>query len=203
MKKAKLTGRIVTPNNTAYDSARENLNLSIQKYPCIIVFCQNREDIKNALRWAREKQVPFRVRSGRHSYENFSLVNRGLIIDVSEMKGIHYRQDKQTAMIQAGAELGLVYGQLWEDRVTLPAGTVYNVGLSGLALGGGIGMLTRQFGLTCDSLEEVEIVVPSCKCGAKIIYANRVENSELFWACRGGGEGNFGIVTAFTFRVHP
>lgn len=202
MGKTKLTGRIVYPDSRSYAEARQNLNESIQKFPCIIVFCQNKIDVKNALQWARERNIKFRVRSGRHSYENFSLVNDGLIIDVSEMRGIHYQPETQSALIQAGAELGQVYQQLYENRVTIPAGTVYNVGISGLTLGGGIGMLTRLFGLTCDNLEEVEIIVPSGKCGAKIIYANREEHSDLFWACCGGGGGNFGIVTAFKFRVH-
>ncbi|KSU84627.1 FAD/FMN-containing dehydrogenase [Fictibacillus enclensis] len=203
MSRTRLTGKIVVPGSPSYRKDRQNLNLSIQKYPCIIVFCQNRCDVKNALKWARKQRTPFRVRSGRHSYENFSLVNRGLIIDVSEMKDIVYHPEQQMAYIQAGAELGMVYQQLWDNRVTIPAGTSYNVGLSGLALGGGIGMLTRAYGLTCDSIEEIEIVVPCEKHGAKIICASQTKNCDLFWACCGGGGGNFGIVTAFKFKVYP
>ena len=90
-----------------------------------------------------------------------------------------------------------------EHGVTIPAGTSASVGIVGLTLGGGIGMLSRLFGLTCDQLLEVEMVQACGKFGAKLIRANEQENPNLFWACRGGGGGNFGIVTSLTFRVHP
>lgn len=201
--KTKLTGRIITPEDCEYEIARTNLNLSIPKFPCIIVFCQNGQDVVNALKWAREHDVPFRIRSGRHSYENFSLLNKGLIIDVSEMNCITVDPKNLTATIQAGANLGTVYEMLWEHGVTIPAGTSASVGVVGLTLGGGIGMLSRYFGLTCDNLLEVEMVQAVGKKGAKIIRANKKENKDLFWACQGGGGGNFGIVTSLTFRVHP
>lgn len=203
VKKTKLTGRIVTHEDCAYEASRTNLNLSIQKFPCIIVFCQNGQDVVNALKWAREHGIPFRIRSGRHSYENFSLLNKGLIIDVSEMNHITINQKNLTATIQAGANLGTVYETLWKYGVTIPAGTSASVGLVGLTLGGGIGMLSRQFGLTCDNLLEVEMVQAVGETGAKTIRANKKENKDLFWACRGGGGGNFGIVTSLTFRVYP
>ena len=203
LKQTKLTGRIVVPSDPDYDVARMNLNLSIPKLPCIIVFCQNKNDVCNALKWARERHVPFRLRSGRHSYENFSLLNRGLIIDVSEMHRITVHTDKLTATIEAGANLGTVYKELWNYGVTIPAGTSASVGIVGLTLGGGIGMLSRLFGLTCDQLIEVEMVQACGKFGAKIIRASEHENHNLFWACRGGGGGNFGIITSLTFRVHP
>ncbi|KFM99178.1 FAD-binding oxidoreductase [Bacillus clarus] len=203
MKHTKLTGRIVVPSDPDYDIARINLNLSIPKLPCIIVFCQNNNDVCNALKWAREHHVPFRLRSGRHSYENFSLVNSGLIIDVSEMNRIAVNTDRLTAKIQAGANLGTVYKELWKYGVTIPAGTSASVGIIGLTLGGGIGMLSRLFGLTCDQLIEIEMVQATGKTGAKIIRANETENPHLFWASCGGGGGNFGIVTSLTFRVHP
>ena len=104
------------------------------------------------------KKIPFRIRSGRHSYENFSLVNGGLIIDVSEMNEIKVIPETLTAKIEAGAALGDVYQTLWQHGTTIPAGTESSVGLVGLILGGGIGMLTRLFGLTCDSLLEIEMV---------------------------------------------
>lgn len=203
LKQTKLTGRIVVPSDPRYDIARINLNLSIPKFPCIIVFCQNKNDVCNALKWARERHIPFRLRSGRHSYENFSLLNGGLIIDVSEMKQITVSTGKLTATIEAGANLGTVYKELWKYGVTIPAGTSASVGIVGLTLGSGIGMLSRLFGLTCDQLVEVEMVQACGKFGAKIIRANEQENPNLFWACRGGGGGNFGIITSLTFRVHP
>ncbi|MGE8080144.1 FAD-binding oxidoreductase [Peribacillus loiseleuriae] len=203
MEKTKLTGRIVTPNDSDYEQARINLNLSIPKFPRVIVFCQNVQDVVNALKWARENRFPFRLRSGRHSFENFSLVNRGLIIDVSEMNQIICNRQSLTAKIEAGAGLGKVYQELWKCGVTIPAGTSVNTGIVGLTLGGGIGLLTRLFGLTCDNLLELEMVKASSNRDAEVIKANKYENSDLFWASRGGGGGNFGIVTSLTFRVHP
>lgn len=203
MERTKLTGRIVTPDDREYELARINNNLSIPKFPKIIVFCQEVEDVLNALKWARENHAPFRVRSGRHSYENFSLLNGGLIIDISEMSKIEVDLETMTAKIEAGANLGQVYNELWEYGTTIPAGTESSVGLAGLALGGGIGMLTRLFGLTCDNLLEIEMVRACGHRDAELIKANKHLNSDLFWACRGGGGGNFGIVTSFTFKIHP
>lgn len=203
MGKTELTGRIVTPRDPEYEQAFINNNLSDQKYPKVIVFCQDKGDVLNALKWAKEKRVPFRVRSGRHSYENFSLVNEGLIIDVSEMCNIQVDLETMTAKIEAGANLGQVYQDLWEYGMTIPGGTESSVGLAGLTLGGGIGMLSRLFGLTCDNLLEIEMVKTSGSTDAELIKANKHLNRDLFWACHGGGGGNFGIVTSFTFKMHP
>lgn len=200
MKKAKLTGRIVRPGDPDYDEARTNNNLSLPKFPSKIVFCQKTKDVINALRWVRENNEDFRLRSGRHSYENYSLVNHGLIIDVSEMNDITITEEG-TARIEAGANLRKVYRTLWEHGMTIPGGTEGSVGLVGLTLGGGIGMLSRSFGLTCDQLLEIEMVTASGQQGAELIRANRQTNSDLFWASCGGGGGNFGIVTSLTFKL--
>ena len=200
MKKAKLTGRIVRPGDPDYDEARTNNNLSLPKFPSKIVFCEKTKDVINALRWVRENNEDFRLRSGRHSYENYSLVNHGLIIDVSEMNDITITEEG-TARIEAGANLRKVYRTLWEHGMTIPGGTEGSVGLVGLTLGGGIGMLSRSFGLTCDQLLEIEMVTASGQQGAELIRANRQTNSDLFWASCGGGGGNFGIVTSLTFKL--
>ncbi|MED4749792.1 FAD-binding oxidoreductase [Brevibacillus choshinensis] len=202
MEKTQLTGRIVTPDDPDYELARTNNNLSFPKFPKILVFCRNVGDVVNALKWVQENRVPFRIRSGRHSYENFSLVTGGLVIDISEMNAITYDQENMTVKIEAGANLGLVYPRLWEHRTTIPAGTESSVGLVGLSLGGGIGMLSRLFGLTCDNLLELEIVTASGQRDAKLIRANTQHYSDLFWACRGGGGENFGIVTSLSYKVH-
>ncbi|MEG0385510.1 MAG: FAD-binding oxidoreductase [Solibacillus sp.] len=203
MKKVKLTGRIVTPEDPNYDQARTNNNLNIQRFPSKIVFCQKTKDIINALRWVQENNESFRIRSGRHSYENFSLVTKGIVIDVSEMNKIVVDPKAMTAKIEAGANLGDVYQQLWKHGMTIPAGTESSVGVVGLTLGGGIGMLSRPFGLTCDNLIEVEMVTAGRYGGAELIKANKHSNRDLFWACCGGGGGNFGIVTSLTFKLHP
>lgn len=202
MKKAKLTGRIVTPEDPNYEQARTNNNLNNPKYPSLIVFCQRTKDVVNALKWARENNEPFRVRSGRHSYENYSLLNKGLVIDISDMNNMAINLQDMSVKIEAGANLGKVYRELWEKGVTIPAGTESSVGVVGLTLGGGMGMLSRLFGLTCDNLLELEIVIAGGQDGAKIIQANRQNNNDLFWASCGGGGGNFGIVTSLTFKLH-
>lgn len=202
LKKVKLTGRIVTPEDSDYEKARTNNNLNNPKYPSVIVFCQETKDVVNALKWARENNEPFRIRSGRHSYENFSLLNKGLVIDVSDMNSILIDRSEMTAKIDAGANMGKVYRALWEHGVTIPGGTESSVGVVGLSLGGGIGMLSRPFGLTCDSLIEIELVVADGQEGVRVIKANKQKNNELFWASCGGGGGNFGIVTALTFKLH-
>lgn len=190
LKGTRLTGRVVTPSSPEYEQARINNNLSIPKLPGAIVFCQNKKDVLHALKWVRENHIPFRVRSGRHSYENFSLLNGGLVIDLSEMARIKVNLKTMTAKIEAGANLGNVYKKLWEYGTTIPAGTESSVGVAGLALGGGIGMLTRLFGLTCDSLLEVEMVKAGHQ-GAELITANQHQNRDLglprrrwkFWNC--------------------
>jgi len=203
LKKVKLTGRIVTPDDLGYEQARTNNNLNNPKYPSVIVFCQDTKDVINALNWARENNEPFRIRSGRHSYENYSLLNKGLVIDISDMNDIQLNLQEMTVKIEAGANLGSVYRVLGEQGVTIPAGTESSVGVVGLTLGGGIGMLSRPFGLTCDNLIEIEMVGVSGHEGATVIQANRQKNSDLLWASCGGGGGNFGIVTSLTFKLHP
>ncbi len=199
----KLTGRVVFPNDPDYSEARTNLNLYRGKYPAAIVFCQDEMDVLNALKYARERDIPFRVRSGRHSYQNFSILNKGIVIDISEMVKVSVNTSSNTAVIDAGADLGHVYQSLWKYGRALPGGTEYSVGVAGLTLGGGIGYLSRIFGLTCDHLIGVRIVIPKGDNSAEIVEANKWKNRDLFWACCGGGGGNFGIVTQFTFQVHP
>ncbi|MCS7463314.1 FAD-binding oxidoreductase [Paenibacillus doosanensis] len=199
----RLTGRIVFPGNPSYNAARMEYNRRFSKFPKVIVFCRRTQDVINAVKWAREHGVRLRARSGRHSYEGFSTVNGGIIIDVSEMNKIKVDRKNRVALVQTGNPLARVYKKLWDKRVALPAGTAPDVGLAGLTLGGGIGLLSRKYGLTCDNLKQVKMVVASGRYGAKTIVANRRKHADLLWASRGGGGGNFGIATAYTFRVRP
>nr|WP_318618026.1 FAD-binding oxidoreductase [Sporosarcina sp. YIM B06819] len=198
-----LTGRIVLPGASEYEQARMDYNSRFSKYPLVIVFCQCMDDVVNAVKWSRENDVPLRARSGRHSFEAFSLVDKGIIIDVSEMTKVHVDKQGGIAKVQTGIALGDLYAELFRYGVTIPAGTAPDVGVAGLTLGGGIGFLHRIWGLTIDNLVEVEMVVASGEHGAKVIKANDCMNRDLFWASLGGGGGNFGIATTFTFKVHP
>jgi FAD/FMN-containing dehydrogenase len=194
-----LTGRIILQNASGYEEARRNFNARFSKYPKVIVYCQTAQDAANAVQWVRKQKVPFSVRCGGHSYEAFSLVDGGLIIDVSDL--LHLRIDKAsyTVSIGAGFRMQPLYEALWKNGLTIPGGTCPTIGVSGLTLGGGYGLLSRLFGMTCDNLLEVEMV----NAQGKIIRANEKYNSDLLWACRGGGDGSFGVITSITYRVFP
>lgn len=195
----KLTGRIIFPDDPSYDNARMDYNTRFSKYPCVIVFCQEIQDVINAVKWARENHVSIRARCGGHSYEAFSILNNGIVIDVSEMDKVHLEKRDMEVTIEAGATLMPIYKILWDNGVTIPGGTCPTVGISGLTLGGGFGMLTRKMGMLCDSLMAVQMV----NARGDVVYADKYVNSDLLWASRGGGGGNFGIVTSFIFKVHP
>ncbi|MRG96711.1 FAD-binding oxidoreductase [Polyangium spumosum] len=195
----RLTGRVVVPGDLGYEDARESYNGRFSRHPLAIVFCQNVNDVVNAIRWARARGVPVRPRSGRHCYEAYSTADDALVIDVSDMRTVRVAEDRRTAVIEAGASLLHVYDSLGEVGVTLPAGSCPTVGVAGLTLGGGHGALVRTLGLLCDSLRAVEMVTAA----GEVIFADETHEPDLLWASRGGGGGNFGIVTAFTFEVHP
>ncbi|WP_226536521.1 FAD-binding oxidoreductase [Fictibacillus halophilus] len=199
MGKCRLTGRIVTPGNPEYDLAREEFNTRFDLFPSVINFCSTAKDVSNAICWARERKVKFRIRTGRHSYEAYSSLDGGLVIDISEMNEIKVNHKTKTARLGAGSLLFPLYERLYEEGYTIPGGTCPSVGLSGLTLGGGWGMLTRPYGMLIDQLIELEMV----DAKGKMITANREKNADLFWASRGGGGGNFGVVTSFVFHVIP
>lgn len=195
----RLTGRVILPGQADYDTARQDHNGRISRLPAVIVYCQSAADVAHALQWAREQHVPLRARCGGHSYEGYSLVNAGVVIDISEMQTVQLDATHRTVRVGAGINLGNLYAALWPNRVTIPGGSCGTVGIAGLTLGGGHGLLARHLGLTCDSLLEAEVVTAD----GKTIRATPTQHADLFWACRGGGGGNFGIVTAFVFRLHP
>ncbi|KYF52005.1 hypothetical protein BE04_18530, partial [Sorangium cellulosum] len=195
----RLTGRVVLPGDPGYDDAREVQNARFSRSPRAIVFCQDAQDVVNAIKWATARGAEIRARSGRHSYEGFSVVDDGLVIDVSDLRSVRVDRERGIAVIGAGADLITVYDALWQVGVTLPAGSCPTVGVAGLTLGGGFGLLSRALGLTCDNLLAVEMVT----AGGEVVRADAEDNPELLWACQGGGGGNFGIVTSFTFKTHP
>lgn len=194
-----LTGRVVFWDDPLYPGARLDFNRRFSKFPLLVVFCQETQDVRNAIRWARERGVPLRIRSGRHSFEAFSLVDGGIIIDVSGLNQIRADHDGRIARIGAGAQLLPLYRALDREGLTIPGGTCPTVGIAGLTLGGGFGMLTRLLGMLCDHLTGLEMVTAD----GEIILADLKRNPDLFWASRGGGGGNFGVVTSFAFKAFP
>lgn len=194
-----LTGYVVLPDSPGYDEARKNYNGRFNKFPIIIVYCRTVQDVVNAILWVCRNRLPFRIRGGGHSYEAYSLVDGGLVIDVSGLLELQIDKESRIMRVGAGHRLLPLYGKLWDQGLVIPGGTCPTVCVSGLTLGGGYGLLSRLFGMTCDNLLGVEMVTAQ----GEIIRADGKQHSDLLWACRGGGDGNFGVVTSFTFHLHP
>ncbi len=159
----------------------------------------NTADVRAAVRWAIRHDVPMRARSGGHSYAGYSVLNDGLVIDLRKLDGISVNRGTGIATIGAGAQLINVYSTLASHGATIPAGSCSSVGIGGSTMGGGMGLAGRAFGLTLDSLVGAEIITAD----GCVRQVSRTSNPDLFWAIRGGGGGNFGIVTHFRFRMHP
>lgn len=198
-----LTGNLVFPNSPDYDSARLGWARQFSQFPLVIVFCQNVQDVVNALSWCRENNVAFRARSGRHSLEGWSAVDGGVVIDVSNMNQIHVDTSAGLATVQTGATQGAVVTALGNIGYAMPTGGEETPGIGGVTLGGGIGTLARSMGLACDHLVGLEMVIPSGKQGAQVIQVDEDNHADLLWASRGGGGGNFGIATSYTFKIRP
>lgn len=186
-----LTGVVVAPYDPAYDLARTDYNSRFAPFsPSYIVYPKTSDDVGRALMWARRYRIPFRVRSGGHSYEAYSLLNCGLVIDLSLIN--HVRQSRSTGFwhIGAGARLLNVYQTLWDEaNVTIPGGSCATVGLSGLTLGGGYGLIARQHGLSIDALLAVTMV----DAKGRTLVSSLDQNADLFWALRGAGANNFDL----------
>lgn len=192
-----LTGRVVTPDDPGYAEARLEYNKAVNAFPAIIVYCFDHCDVANAILWSRKHGVELRIRSGGHNYEGYSTGNGKLVIDTTCMNSIKVDTDCDTAEIQAGTRLLPLYETLYDHGYGFPGGTCPSVAISGLVLGGGIGLSTRYLGLTTDSLIEAEVI----DADGKPLVANCECNPELFWALRGAGGGNFGVVTSYKFRL--
>ncbi|MGG2065226.1 FAD-binding oxidoreductase [Bacillus sp. S14(2024)] len=197
-KEPELTGRIVVPGDPQYNFARQEFNTFFNRYPLVIVFAQKTQDVVNAVRWARYRDVPIRIRSGRHNYEGLSVVDAGIVIDVSEMTQMEVNHKQGIATVGTGWRNFVLTKELGSEGLVVPSGVCPTPGIAGVTLGGGHSILSRPWGLTLDHLLELELV----DANGCIIRANDNHNSDLFWASRGGGGGNFGICTSFRFRTH-
>jgi FAD/FMN-containing dehydrogenase len=198
-----LTGRVLYPGDPGFDGARHGFGARFDydaAVPQAVVYAQNTVDVANAVKWARHHHVKVRVRAGAHSYEGYSsLIDNGIIIDVSEIETVDVDSKSRTAIVGAGIDMLELTERLCESGVGLPLATGPSVGLAGLVQGGGFGITSRRYGLTCDCVTAIEVV----DAQGHIIRADAQHHSDLFWALRGGGGGNFGIVTSFDFNVQP
>jgi len=194
-----LAGTLVRPGDASYATAKLLFDPRFDgQHPAGIAYVKNAHDVSTCLAFVRKFGMPFAARSGGHSYAGWSGTS-GLIIDVQNFKGVTV--SGTTATVGAGARLIDFYNGLAAHGRAVPGGSCPTVGIAGLTLGGGIGVTARAYGLTCDNLEAVQIVTAN---GAVLnVTADPHHNSDLFWACQGGGGGNFGVVTSFTFRTMP
>jgi len=193
-----LRGEVVLPGASAYAQARLLFNTRFDAVkPRAVVFCESTADVQRTVRWARKHAVRIVPRSGGHSYGGYSTTS-GVIVDVSRLSGVTL-DPSHRAIVGAGARLIDVYAGLAQHGRTVPAGSCPTVGITGLALGGGVGFASRKYGLTCDNLLEATVVLAD----GSAVTANAHVHPDLYWALRGGGGGNFGIVTRLVFRTHP
>lgn len=192
-----LTGKVILPCDADYNRARQEYNEAINIYPLAICYCRTIQDIINALLWSERQGGQVRIRSGGHHYEGYSIGTDKLVIDTSLMNDIKVNCEDDTVEVQAGVRLMRLYNTLYHSGYTFPGGTCLSVGISGLVLGGGIGLSTRYLGLTTDSLMEAQMV----DANGNLLTANNCQNEKLFWALRGAGGGNFGVVTSYKFHL--
>ena len=192
-----LAGRLLLPADADYARAKlAFLALYDDRRPAAIAMCESAADVLRCVEFAATKGIPVAARSGGHSYAGYSTPDGGLIIDLSRLNTVEVREDG-TAVVGAGARMAAVYEEIGRAGQMLSAGTCPTVGIAGLTLGGGIGVLGRKCGLASDQLVAVTIVT------ADGVLRTVSDTHELFWALRGAGGGNFGVVTSFTFRTTP
>jgi FAD/FMN-containing dehydrogenase len=195
---SRLRGEVLRPGDNGYEGARKVWNGMIDKRPALIVRCAGISDVVDAIRFGREHDLLASVRGGGHNIAGKAVCSGGLMIDLSAMRSVQIDPVKRTARVEGGALLGDLDHEAQVHGLATTAGVVTHTGVGGLTLGGGVGRLARKYGLACDNLSAVEVVTAA----GDVLMAGATESPDLFWALRGGG-GNFGIVTAFEFQLHP
>jgi hypothetical protein len=193
-----LRGKLVKKGDPDYDTARKVYNGMIDKHPDAIAYCMDIADVIMCVNFARENKLLLAVRGGGHNAGGFGIADNAFVIDLSGMKGIHVDPAAKTALVQGGCLLKEVDHATHAIGMAVPSGVFGTTGIAGLTLGGGIGHVTRQFGLAIDNLLEANVVLAD----GRYVKASTTENPDLFWALRGGG-GNFGVVVSFLFKLQP
>jgi FAD/FMN-containing dehydrogenase len=192
------TRDLIRPGDRSYARARQLFEPRFDSIaPAGIAYCHSPADVGTCLSFVRKFRLPVRVRSGGHSYAGWSTVSGGLVVDVSAMNSVSFGNN--TVTVGAGLDLIHFYAALAASGVAVPGGSGPTVGIAGSALGGGIGPLSRLYGTTSDNLTAIELVLAD----GSALTCNAAHNSNLLWACRGGGGGNFGVATSLTFQTRP
>jgi FAD/FMN-containing dehydrogenase len=196
--RSSVRGALISPGDAVYDTARLVHNRMIDKRPALIVRCADVADVVAAIDYARTNNLLTAVRSGGHNGGGLGTCEGGLVVDLSPMKGVRVDPEARTVRVAAGNLWGDVDHATHPFGLAIPSGVISTTGVGGLTLGGGIGYLARQYGLTIDNLMSADVVLAD----GRIVTADEHRNADLFWALRGGG-GNFGVVTSFEFRAQP
>lgn len=191
------SGTLLTPHDEAYEDARAVFNSAIETRPAVIAQCENTADVQEALAFAQRAGMPVAVRSGGHSVAGACLVQDGLVLDLRRMNGVSISPDARSAVVGGGVTWGVFDRACQPAGVATTGGRVSTTGVGGLTLGGGSGWIERKYGLACDNLLAVDLVLAD----GRTVTASETEHPDLFWALHGGG-GNFGVATSFTFRLH-
>lgn len=190
---------VVYPWNLEYNTLRQDVNRRFNVFPLVIVMTKTEEDVIRAYKFARKFNIDISLRGGAHSFEAFSLINDGMVIDQSKRKDVEICQESNTITIQPGVLIGPLMDQLSEYGLTFPIGSCVNNAICQYSTGGGIGDLIRSFGTGSDNILEAKIMLAS----GEIVIPNEKQYSDLFWALRGAGIGNYGIVLSLKLRVFP
>jgi FAD/FMN-containing dehydrogenase len=192
------SGELVTPSDPGYDDVRRVHNGMVDKRPALIARCLGAADAVDALRFARDRGLQISVRSGGHNVAGRAVIDDGVVIDLSGMKGIYVDPDARIARAQAGLTWAEFNRETALHGLATTGGTISSTGIAGLTLGGGFGWLMPKHGLTVDNVRSVEVVTAK----GEVLRASADDDSDLFWALRGGG-GNFGIALSFEYTLHP
>ncbi len=193
-----LHGESLRPGDAGYDGARRIWNAMIDKRPALIARCSGTADVINSVDFARENGLLISVRGGGHNFPGNSVCNDGLMIDLSRMTGVRVDPAAKTVRAQGGAKWGAFDHETQAFGLAAPGGTDVDTGIAGLTLGGGIGWLSGNYGLSCDNLISADVVTAA----GRSLTASADENPDLLWGLRGGG-GNFGVVTSLEYQLHP
>ncbi|UQA62550.1 FAD-binding oxidoreductase [Polyangium aurulentum] len=195
---ASLRGALLRPGEPGYDDARHLYNAMIDRRPALIARCAGPEDVAAGVAFAREHGLLLAIKGGGHNVAGSALCDGGLVLDLSGMRAVRVDPEARTARAEGGATWGDFDRATQAHGLATTGGAISSTGIAGLTLGGGLGMLMRKHGLTCDNLVAADVVLAD----GRRVRASESEEPDLFWALRGGG-GNFGAVTAFEYRIHP
>lgn len=196
--RASLLGGLVEPGDPSYETSRKVFNGMIDRHPRLIARCADVADVMAAVNFGREQKLLVAIRGGGHNAGGLGVCDDGLVIDLSPMNYVRVDPKKKTVLVGGGALWRDVDHATYAFGLAVPSGIISTTGVAGLTLGGGIGYLTRRYGLTIDNLLAVEMVLAD----GRFVTVSAKENTDLFWAVRGGG-GNFGVVTSFLFKARP